>query len=123
MEKLFDTDVLAQLAEEEEVQLRAGDTDHRPTTLWCVVVDDQVYIRSWKRSSHSWYEALQTVPTATLYLSGDPLAVEAVPEQDDAINQAVDRAFEEKYDRRWPKYVTQMKAPAAVATTTRLQPM
>lgn len=94
----FSKPVVAALAKDKILGIRAGSGDHRFIGVWMVVVGDRLFIRSWGVKKKSWYQSFREDPTGTIQAAGRELNVRArtaVSEKDKA---AVDRAYAEKYD-------------------------
>lgn len=94
----FSKPVVAALAKDKILGIRAGSGDHRFIGVWMVVVGDRLFIRSWGVKKKSWYQSFRDDPTGTIQAAGRELEVRArtaVSEKDKA---AVDRAYAEKYD-------------------------
>jgi hypothetical protein len=114
---------LARIAAAEELAIapRRGDgTLRAPTTIWVVRVDDDVYVRSWRGTTGSWFRAAQRTHEGRISAGGVAKDVRfVVPDVD--VDDAVDAAYGAKYGR-YSGYVEPMIAPAARATTLRLVP-
>jgi hypothetical protein len=112
---------LVDAAEEIEIAPRHADgTLHRPVPIWVVRVVRDLYVRSWRGTSGSWFRAARATGAGRIDAGSLESDVAFVP-ADDAINDAVDAAYRDKYGR-YPSYVEPMVAPQARATTLRLVP-
>jgi hypothetical protein len=118
----FPSDILAALAEREEVEIETGG---RRTIIWIVVDASDVYVRSVRGERGRWYLALLADPTATIHFRGrpklPPLAVRGVPAADPDSVAACSRALEHKYARD-ASSLKAMLVPKALPTTVRLEP-
>ena len=78
-------DFLALLHDLKEVDLEttAGDgrTSHR-ATIWVVVDEGEVFIRSWKGERGRWYREIRERPEAVLHAAGQSVSVRREPAVD-----------------------------------------
>lgn len=94
----FSKPIVAAIAKDKILGIRAGSGDHRFIGVWVVVVDGRVFIRSWGVKRRSWYTEFLSDPRGVIQAAGREIRVRAVtkvPERDKA---AVDEAYAEKYD-------------------------
>src|ERR1700704_3778305 len=99
-------DVLQTLNAAEEVQIEPRSADGRsgqPVTIWVVVVDGDVYVRSYKGPQGRWYQSLLTRPDGVLHADGQEIPFRAVRVQDAQTIARVSEAYRHKYERLWPK--------------------
>jgi len=119
----FPPDVLAALAEREEVQIETGG---RRTIIWIVAHGPHVFVRSVRGERGRWYQDLLAEPEATVYFRGKPklppVAVRAVHSPDPESVAACTKALEEKY-RRFGASLKAMLEPKTLPTTFRLEPL
>jgi hypothetical protein len=114
-------DELAGIGGADELQLTALRADagaRKPVTIWVVRVGEELYVRSWRGASASWYRAVKARPEGHISAGGlerDVAVVSAGGEIDDA----VDQAYRTKY-ARYAGYVEPMVSPNARATTLKL---
>ena len=119
----LDQDTLALLDEAIEVDIltprRDGSTSSRP--IWIVVVDGEVYVRSYRGESGAWFRRARADGAATLEAGGRTIdvAAELVP-RDETLDQRISDAFREKYGARSPGPTEAMVTPEVIATTMRL---
>jgi hypothetical protein len=118
----FSPDVLAAIAEREEVEIETGG---RRTIIWIVVDGSDVYVRSVRGERGRWYQALLAEPKATLHFRGRPklapVAVRGIPAADPDSVSACSRALEAKYARD-ASSLKSMLVPKVLPTTVRLEP-
>jgi hypothetical protein len=117
------SDELDRIGAADELELAARQPDgtlRNPVTIWVVPVGDDLYVRSWRGRDGSWFRAAQARPEGHISAGGvdKDVAFDAVA--DEGINDAVDRAYSEKYRRYSDSYVEPMVGPQARATTLRL---
>ena len=93
----FSKAVVAAIAKDKILGVRAGSDDHRFIGVWAVVVDDRVFIRSWGLKRRSWYHAFREDPSGTIQASGRELRVRAVTSVPEKTKAAVDAAYAAKY--------------------------
>jgi hypothetical protein len=116
----FDAATLELLRTTPEVCILAGRNKARPVTIWIVVVDDAVFVRSVRGPRGKWNTAARADGQATLEVDGRQLPVQVAPVGDAATVDAVGRAFLTKYAAS--PYAKSMAAPETLPTTLRLDP-
>lgn len=110
-------------AEELEIASRRGDGSLRkPVTIWVVRVGDDLYVRSYRGRSGSWFRAAQVRHEGHIRAGGVDKDVTFVEETDPGINDRIDAAYRSKYHRFAANYVDPMVAAAARAATIKLVP-
>ncbi len=65
-----------------ETSRSPGATVHR-TTIWAVVDDGEVYVRSWLGETGRWYQEVLANPDAVLHAGGEQFPVRAIHSPDD----------------------------------------
>lgn len=123
----FPPDLLAAIAEREEVELettrRSGAT--RKTIIWIVAHGPDVFVRSVRGPEGRWYKELLADPEATLHFRGKPklpsIAVRGVHTPDPESVAVCSQALKVKY-RRHGGSLEAMLVPEALPTTVRLEP-
>ncbi|HEU5367655.1 MAG TPA: DUF2255 family protein [Ktedonobacterales bacterium] len=122
--KHFDEHVLNRLAQTEEIEIDVPRPEAlasiHPTTIWVVVVDDTVYVRSWKGKAGRWYQRISADPQAVVYLEGHPIPVRATPVNDEATITQVSEAYRRKYFE--DPFMRSMLRDEILPTTLRLEP-
>ena len=121
----FSKPVVAALAKDKILGVRAGRGDHRFIGVWMVVVDGRLFIRSWGVKKKSWYQSFLEDPTGTIQAAGRELKVRAKTTVSEKDKAAVDRAYAEKYDTPGAiKYVKGFaRSKKRRDTTTELSPI
>jgi hypothetical protein len=84
--------------------------------IWAVVVDDEVYVRSYRGERGAWYR--RALRDGRMKLEGIDVGVE--PVHDSKLNERISEAFRAKYGGRSPASTETMVSPEVVATTLRL---
>ena len=104
--------------------VRAGaDSDHRFTGIWPVVIDGRVFARSWLRKASGWYRTFLEDPRGTIEVGTRHIRVRAVSVRSEAIRDAVERAYAQKYPTPGSrKYVRGFRTPARRAATIEFKP-
>jgi len=97
-QRRFSRAVVAAIAKDKVLGLRAGLEPHRFIGVWVVVVDGRVFIRSWGLKQRGWFTAFQAEPRGAIQAAEREMAVRAVRVTSERIKAAVDRAYAEKYD-------------------------
>jgi hypothetical protein len=118
-------DELRKIAEAEELALasvRPDGTLGNPVTIWVVRVGDDLYVRSWKGRSSSWFRATQVRHAGHVEAGGVGKDVTFVAKADDDVNDQIDVEYRTKYRRHGGRYVDPMVAAEARAATIQLVP-
>lgn len=116
----FDTDTLHELREHQEVTIRTEKHPESATTIWVVVSDTDVFVRSVRGAKGRWYRDLASGGPATLEFNGRQVAVQAVPAADAASIERASREYLSKY--RSSPYAEPMVRSEVLPTTLRLEP-
>ena len=89
--------------------------------VWMVVVDGNLYVRSYLGVTNGWYRAVQANPRQAISLDGRDVDIEFdfVPATD-PVNDAIGSAYLSKYARF--DYRDEMVAPVAIDATLRILP-
>ncbi|HEX4171270.1 MAG TPA: DUF2255 family protein [Acetobacteraceae bacterium] len=114
----FDAEQLEMLRSREEVGIRTGPASQRPVTIWIVVVNDVVFVRSVRGPRGKWYLAARAAGEATLVVGQQEFPVRATAVTDPATLDAVSQAFLSKYATS--PYAASIVSADAVPTTLRL---
>ncbi len=123
MSAAFAPAIVQKVATAEEVDIETSpspDKRSKPVTIWIVVADGQVYVRSVRGPAGKWWRNLTARPTGTLHVEGQALPVRAIPVADLAEIQRVSDAFATKYAKS--PYMPPMLAAETLPTTLRLEP-
>jgi hypothetical protein len=113
----------AELAEAEELVLVIARADRSPlrVPVWPVLVDGELYVRSYKGVTSGWYRGVVADPSQSIELAGgDTRVVFETVDRTDAVNADIDSAYLTKYARF--DYRDAMVEPAAVDATLRIVP-
>ena len=118
----FDPDVLARLASARTIRIETQAPDgpvHR-TTIWAVVNDHRVFVRSWKGATARWYREALANPAVAIHLGRERLPATAIPAGDPDSVERCSAGLAEKYagDPSTPA----MLAESILETTLRLEP-
>ncbi|MBV8940522.1 MAG: DUF2255 family protein [Solirubrobacterales bacterium] len=114
---------LDRIASADELQIapRRSDGSLRPPLpIWVVRVGDELFVRSWRGTTGSWYRTALASHAGHISAGGIEKGV-ALEEAGEDVGDAVDAAYRQKYGRR-SGYVEPMIAPPARATTLKLVP-
>ena len=125
MNDSFDAETLGILDDVKEVRIetrRGEDAPVHLTTIWVVVADGAVFVRSVRGERGRWYREVVANPTAALHLGDSRIPVLVVPVSDEAAIEAVSEAYREKYGRTSPGSTRAMVQPETLSTTLRLDP-
>jgi hypothetical protein len=106
-----------------EVDIETRRSDDAPvhrTTIWAVVDDGDVFVRSLRGTAGRWYRELTANPAAVLHVTGEPVPVRAVAAKDpDSIERAT-AGFRRKYADS--PSLDSMIRDEILDTTVRLEP-
>jgi hypothetical protein len=115
---------LDRIAAAEELAIapaRRDGTLRRPTTIWVVRVGDDLYVRSYRGRTSTWFRGVQQRHEGHIQAGGVDKDVTFIDAPDD-IDDAVDAAYRQKYRRYADSYVPPMINAQARATTLKLVP-
>ncbi len=115
----FDKAMLAALSTRQEIGIRTTRQPDKPVTIWVVVADDEVFIRSFQAAKGRWYRSVAADGLATLEIDGQPIPVHATAVTDPAAIDRVSAAFLAKYQSS--PYAKEMVRPETLPTTLRLE--
>ncbi|MBP6996161.1 MAG: DUF2255 family protein [Phycicoccus sp.] len=87
-------------------------------TIWHVVVDHQLYIRSVRGTAGAWYRGVERTGTGRLSTGRD--AIDVTFARDDSRDELIDQAYRDKYGSGSP--VRAITSAQARATTLRVEP-
>ncbi len=123
MPKQFEEPLLNQLNSIEEIDIEtqsATGRTHR-TTIWVVVVDNDVYVRSVRGRAGRWYREITANLQGAIYIDGRRLPVRAIPITDLATIARVSNSYLQKY--RNSPFVNSLVREETLPTTLRLEPV
>jgi hypothetical protein len=116
-------DELSRIAAADELELAARKPDgslRSPVTIWVVRYLDDLYVRSWRGATGSWFRAAEGVREGRISAGGVTKHVALVPVSEEGTNNAIDVAYRSKYGRS--RYATPMVSEPARSTTLKLIP-
>ena len=119
----FDSKTLDALRNVEEIRIATtppGAKKKHRATIWVVVVDDDVFIRSFTGARGKWYRNVLANSEADVEFDGKAIHVRVIPVKDRETIEAVSRAYLEKY--RDSPYAKDMVRDEVLPTTLRLEP-
>lgn len=119
----FDAATLARIdaAYEVDIESTRPDGTTRSTTIWAVVEDGEVFVRSWKGDRGYWYQAALDRPAElALIVDGERLPVRAVAANDEEGIERCSAGLSKKYRR--DSSLPGMLLPRVLPTTLRLEP-
>lgn len=120
----FADDVLAAIRKTKSLYLQAGTDQHRFIRIWAVVVEKRVFIRSWSLKPRSWYTAFLQEPRGVFQVGDRKIPVRATHTRSERLNDAIDRAYLEKYNAQTEiSYARDLGTAKSRATTTELGPL
>jgi hypothetical protein len=99
---------------------RADDAPAHRTTIWAVVEDGDVYVRSYRGATGRWYREITSNPSAVLHVEGEAVPVRAVPATDPESVERASAGYLRKYGDS--SVVDSMVRDEVLDTTLRLEP-
>src|SRR6266516_5756434 len=105
------SDELNKIGAAEELRIASLRRDGKlrnPVTIWVVRVGDDLYVRSWKGRTGSWFRASQVRHEGHVQAGGVDRDVTFVAGADDDINDQIDAAYRAKYRRHDARWVDPM---------------
>jgi hypothetical protein len=113
---------LAVFADARILGVRSG-TEHRYTSIWVVVVDGRVFVRSWNDKPSGWYRAFLAEPRGSVTVGDTEILVRAAPVRSVRIRRAVSEAYAEKYPTKGSvRWVRGFAEPAREVNTLEILP-
>jgi hypothetical protein len=106
-----------------EIQIetrRPGREEPRRTTIWVVVDDGAVFVRSWRGDTARWYNEILAEPDAAVIVDGDATPVRAVRATDPDSVERASAGLLRKY--AGTSAVDSMVSEEILHTTLRLEP-
>jgi hypothetical protein len=122
-ESTWTTPQLDNLGKAEELVLALSRVGRAPLRfpVWPVVVDGNLYVRSYLGVTTAWYRAVVANPRQAIVLDGNDVdVVFEFVSRTDSVNHAIDAAFLSKYSSF--DYRDAMVEPAALDATLRILP-
>ena len=120
----FSKDIIDVIRKEKILGLRAGTQPHRFIGIWAVVVEGRVFVRSWSLKPRSWYRTFLEEPKGAIQVAGQEITVRAVRTRSERLQDAISRAYAEKYNTPGSvQYVQDLDGATSRATTTELVPL
>ncbi|TFV99111.1 DUF2255 family protein [Leifsonia flava] len=97
---------------------RAHGGSERWTPIWVVVVDDEVFVRTWLRRDTGWYGRAVAAARASIRIAGEGVGV--VVEATGVANAgAIDEAYRAKYGEDGARSMVTAEAAASTLRLTR----
>lgn len=96
-----------------------GVTCGTPTWIWCVLVDDALYVRGYNGTGSRWYQAAVTQKAGRIIAAGMTKEVSFEPVTG-SINERIDAAYRAKYASS--PYLSPMTSERARAATVKIMP-
>ena len=104
------------------LRVRSG-AEHRYTSVWVVVVERRVFVRSWNDKPTGWYRAFRLEPRGSISVAGEERPVRATHVRSERLRHAVSEAYASKYDTKGAeKWVRGFAERHREATTLELVP-
>ncbi|MEL4318332.1 DUF2255 family protein [Leifsonia sp. YIM 134122] len=97
---------------------RAHGGSERWTPIWVVVVDDDVFVRTWLRRDTGWYGRAVDTAHASIRIAGESVGV-VVEATGDSNADAIDAAYRAKYGDGGAQSMVSAEAAASTLRLTR----
>lgn len=94
-------------------------TPRNPVTIWVVRVGDDLFVRSWRGRSGSWFRSARVRHEGHIRAGNIKKEVTFVEEADPYINDAIDDAYRARYGC-YSQYVAPMVSPDVRSATIKL---
>ena len=121
--KRFSKPILAAIDAGKILGIRAGSEPHRIIGIWAVVVEGRVFVRSWSLKPRSWWRTFQVDPQGIIQVGERQIPIRAVATRSERLQDAVDRAYLDKYHTPGSiGYARDLGGARSRATTTELVP-
>jgi hypothetical protein len=117
------SDELDKISAADELELTSAKRDgtlRKPVTIWVVRHGDDLYVRSWRGRTSTWFRGSQDRHEGHIRTGG--VEKDVVFAEVDDVNDEIDAAYRAKYDRYGATYVDPMIGPDARAATIKLVP-
>jgi hypothetical protein len=117
------SDELDKIAAADELELASAKRDgtlRKPVTIWVVRHGNDLYVRSWRGRTSTWFRGSQDRHEGHIRAGGVDKDVVFTEVED--VNDDIDAAYRAKYDRYDATYVDPMVGPEARAATIKLVP-
>jgi hypothetical protein len=118
-------DELAKIGAAEEVQIAAMGRDGKvgkPTTIWAVRHDDDVFVRSVRGRDAHWFRATQERHEGRIRAGGIHQDVTFVDAEGYDVDDEIDAAYRAKYRRYAGNILNSVLTPQARSATLKLVP-
>jgi hypothetical protein len=112
---------LDKIAAADELELASAKRDgtlRKPVTIWVVRHGNDLYVRSWRGRTSTWFRGSQDRHEGHIRAGG--VDKDVVLAEVDDVNDEIDAAYRAKYDRYAATYVDPMVGPEARAATIKL---
>ena len=116
--------MLAAISGSKVLRIRAGTKPHRFIGIWVVVVEGRVFVRSWSLRPGGWHRTFLEEPRGAIEMVGHEIPVRALRTRSERVNDAVSRAYLEKYNTPGSlKYARDLGRAKSMGTTIELAPL
>ena len=120
----FPNEILAAITGSKVLRIRAGNQPHRFIGIWVVVVEGRVFVRSWSLRPGGWHRTFLEEPRGAIEIVGHEIPVRALRTRSERVNNAVSRAYLEKYNTPGSlKYARDLGRAKSMGTTIELVPL
>jgi hypothetical protein len=102
------------------IETQPPDGEPHQATIWAVVDDGQVFVRSWDGTDARWYQQIQANPGATLVVGGQRYPITAIAATDPDSIERTNDSLRRKY--AGDPATERMCREEILDTTLRLEP-
>lgn len=123
MESRFPQDIVSAANHGAVIGVRVGNTGHRFTAVWPVVVGGRIFARSWSLKPGGWRDAASRDRHAMVQVGGVDLPARMILRRSESVNGAVDAAYRAKYrTEASAKYVSDLTSGESRLSTVEFVP-
>lgn len=90
------------------------------TRVWAVAVSGRLFVRAYRGTASSWYQAALAQQGGMIRTGGEEMAVRFIKTDDELLNERVDSAYRIKYADS--NYLASMISPRVRPTTLEIVP-
>lgn len=117
-------DELARIGDSEELEIataRSDDSFRKPTTIWVVRLDDDVFVRSVNGPTSAWFRGAQDQHRARISAGGIERQVDLI-DADHDLDDRIDSVYRTKYSQYAENILDAITSSKASSTTLGLTP-
>ena len=118
----FDSAIIKRIDAARSLGVRSGDT-HKHTSVWVVVVQGRVLVRSWNDKPTGWFRAFLRKPAGAIRIGRKEFPTRGVRVRSPKLLSAMNAAIAAKYPHKGSQqYVLGFRTPKRKASTLEFLP-